>query len=651
MKKKLLKILGIFLLAFILFGFVGRSLKNWNFASDAFVQVNLPHLSRAQANTISGKSNNIYLNGTWQFAPGIGSTNKPPTAANWGSISVPGNWQEEKNDAVSGLIERGNGKEWENFNGKTLSKAWYQRTVEIPTTWDGSKILLDLARVSTDAVVFANGINCGQISWPYGTADITKAVKPGINTLSILVLAVSNETEKAVIMGPTEIYTAKANLESRGIIGEVRIFSIPPGPFISDVFVQPSTRKKQIQLDIELSDVTQSGKVQLVAQMLDEKGKVEQEFTTSANVQAKSAQTLQAVWDWPNPRLWDIGQPNLYNLRLRAIGNGIQAEFDQPFGFREFWIQGRKFYLNGTEIRLRPIIQGEYWEAGVPAVADRMIDGYMLAGFNITEMWPWNHDERGRWHFRELLAEQADLKGFGVMAPALDATPLTWSGRWNKGNNKEVWERRMVTEMRRYRNHPSVLLWSASPNFFGHKDDQNPMRIGKKELKGTISQEEDKRLRDILPMGEEIVRLIKKYDSTRPVMIHQGGSVSNVYALNNYLNLIPLQEREEWLSEWSKNGEMPYMAVEFGTPLDATMMRGRSGYGKAIVSEPLMTEFSAIYVGKQAYELETPQYRRKIREKFVKAQEYKNWHLDKDLDFAPAFQKLQYLFSTNTWRS
>ncbi|HLO47627.1 MAG TPA: glycoside hydrolase family 2 TIM barrel-domain containing protein, partial [Kamptonema sp.] len=285
------------------------------------------------------------------------------------------------------------------------------------------------------------------------------------------------------------------------------------------------------------------------------------------------------------------------------------------------------------------------------AVADRMIDGYMLAGFNITEMWPWNHDERGRWHFRELFAEQSDLKGFGVMAPALDATPLTWSGRWNKGNNKEVWERRMVTEMRRYRNHPSVLLWSASPNFFGHQDDQNPMRIGKKELKGTISQEEDRRWGDIFPMGEEIVRLIKKYDSTRPVMIHQSASVGNVYALNNYLNVIPLQEREEWLSDWSKNGDMPYMAVEFGTPLHATMMRARNGFGKAIASEPLMTEFSAIYFGKLVYELETPEYRGKIREKFIKAQDYKNWNLDKDLDFAPAFQKLQYLFSTNTWRS
>jgi hypothetical protein len=30
----------------------------------------------------------------------------------------------------------------------------------------------------------------------------------------------------------------------------------------------------------------------------------------------------------------------------------------QEFGFREFWIEGRKFFLNNTEIRLRPLTLG-----------------------------------------------------------------------------------------------------------------------------------------------------------------------------------------------------------------------------------------------------------------------------------------------------
>lgn len=660
MNKRLTKILGLFFLAVIVFGFLGRSLQNRNFAQNPnfasipLTQINFPQQSATEVNTFSNKSSQIYLNGTWQFAPAIGNTDKPPSAVNWGTISVPGNWQQEKNENEPGLIDRGNGNAWENFNANTLSKAWYQRTIDIPTDWGGRKIVLDLARVSTDAVVFANGINCGQIAWPYGTVDITKAVKPGKNTISILVLAVSDETEKAVIMGPTEIYREKTQLRSRGLIGEVRIFSVPPGPFISDVFVQPSTRKKQIKLDIELIDVAQSGKVQLVAQLLDQNGKIEKEFTSSANVQAQRTQTLQPVWDWPNPRLWDVRQPNLYNLRLFVKGSGIQAEFNQPFGFREFWIEGRKFYLNGTEIRLRPILLEDEWQGwspGIPEAADRMIDGYFWAGFNIAQMWPWNHDERGRWHFRELFADRSDRKGFPIIAPALDATSKGYADRWDKPTGKAVWEPRMVRDLRRYRNHPSVLMWGSSPNFFGHSEDQNPRRIGKKKLEGTISQVEDDRMKRLIPVGDDLAATVQKYDPTRPVLLHQGGAAGNVYALNSYLNMIPLQEREEWISEWSQNGDMPYMVVEFGTPLHTTMMRGRNGFSGTINSEPLMTEFSAIYFGNEAYKLETPAYRQKIRELFVKDQEYKGWFGKAELNFAPAFQKLQQLFSTNTWRS
>ncbi|WP_445247782.1 glycoside hydrolase family 2 protein [Microcoleus sp. OTE_8_concoct_300] len=651
MNHKLARIIGLFFTAATVFGLIGYAVQNFNFASNSGISIGFPNLTMAAVGAIDNKRSQIYLNGTWQFVPAVGNPQNPPVSPSWGSIWVPGDWQKETSESVPGIITRGSGKDWENFNSKQLSKAWYQRNIDIPRDWTNRRIFIDLARVSTDAVIFVNGINCGEIPWPYGTIEITKAAKPGQNTLSILVVAVSDEKDKAVIMGPTEIYTEKSKLLSRGIIGEVRVFSVPPGPLISDLFVQTSTLKKQIKLDVELKDVAQSGQVELIAQMLDEKGKVEQKFTGTAKVQAKPTQTVQVQWNWPNPRLWDVGKPNLYTLQLEVKGSGIDTQYDQPFGFREFWIEGRKFFLNGTELRLRPNLHSESWEGGTLEVSDRLIDNYVKAGFNITEMWPWNHDERGKWHFRELFSERADLKGFPIMAPALDISPIAWNGKWRNPLWKNRWKARMVTEMRRYRNHPSVLMWATIPNFFGHGDDQNPRRIGKTKVEGTLSPSDNERLRVNTPLGNDAIAAIKSADPTRPVMVHQGANFGDVYALNSYLNMIPLQEREEWISEWSKAGEKPYMAVEFGTPLHATMMRGRKGFGQVILSEPWMTEFAAIYFGKQAYELETAAYKTKIREQFVKDQEYQSWHTKKELDFAPAFQKLQQLFSTNTWRS
>lgn len=649
MNHKLAKIIGLFFAAATVFGFIGYAFQNPNSASNSVISsIGFPYATIATASAIDNKRSQIYLNGTWQFVPAIGNPQNPPASPSWGSIQVPGDWQEENNESVPGIITRGTGFSWEKFNRKQLSKAWYQRTIEIPTDWKNRRTFIDLARVSTDAIIFVNGINCGKIEWPYGTIEITKVAKPGQNTISILVAAVSDEKDKTVIMGPTEIYTTKFNLQSRGIIGEVRIFSVPPGPLISDVFVQTSTRKQQIKLDVELKDITQNGKIQLIAQMLDEKGKIEQKFTGTAEVQAKPIQIVNVQWNWKNPRLWDAGKPNLYTLQLEVKGNGINTQYNQPFGFREFWIEGRKFFLNGTEFRLRPILHPDSWESSTVEGSDKLIEAYNKAGFNIVETWPWNHDERGRWHFRELFSERADLKGFPVMAPALNISLLASNGSWNNPQIRDRWKSRMTTEMRRYRNHPSILMWATSPNFFGNTDDQNPRRIGKKVVAGTLDAN---RLRAITTLANESFASMKFVDPTRPVMVHQGANFGDVYALNSYLNVIPLQEREEWISEWSKTGEMPYMVVEFGTPLHATMMRNRAGFAKVIVSEPLMTEFAAIYLGKQAYELETTAYKNKIREQFVKGQEYKSWHLNKELDFAPAFQKLQQLFSTNTWRS
>jgi beta-galactosidase len=118
-----------------------------------------------------------------------------------------------------------------------------------------------------------------------------------------------------------------------------------------------------------------------------------------------------------------------------------------------------------------------------------------------------------------------------------------------------------------------------------------------------------------------------------------------------YLDLIPLQEREEWLSYWAVYGDMPYFIPEFGCPLQTTYRRGRQGFGRAIIREPLDAEFCSIYFGKQAYAEETSQYRSKIRSMFQSGQIYARWQDCPEEIFASNVQQLQELFVRNTWRS
>ena len=119
--------------------------------------------------------------------------------------------------------------------------------------------------------------------------------------------------------------------------------------------------------------------------------------------------------------------------------------------------------------------------------------------------------------------------------------------------------------------------------------------------------------------------------------------------MNCYLDVIPLQEREDWLSQWAAGGEMPVSMVEFGTPMDCTFRRGRHGFESNITSEPLLTEYAAIYLGKEAYRLEEPQYRRYLQGLFRSGMLYNS--SENRLDEYANNHRIQQLFRVNTWRS
>ncbi len=298
------------------------------------------HWGEEPVEVLSSQREQIVLNGIWQFAPLLDTAEtKPPGGLAY--IRVPGSWS--PGSFLPGLVsERGKGPAWRRWgNGESKWAAWYQRKIKIPSGWKGRAILVSLDRVSTDAIVYANGLKCGGVSWPYGEVDISKAVQAGgETTLSILVLATTEGTTE-MFLDPGRVITRTAALASRGLIGDVLLYSRPAGAHVSDVFVQTSTRKKQLKLDVEVSDVTAAGPVQFIAKVMNARGQEEKRFQMQANLTGARQQTVQLSWNWENPRLWDFKQANLYTLRLEARGANLADEYMQPFGFREFWVEGK----------------------------------------------------------------------------------------------------------------------------------------------------------------------------------------------------------------------------------------------------------------------------------------------------------------------
>ena len=94
---------------------------------------------------------------------------------------------------------------------------------------------------------------------------------------------------------------------------------------------------------------------------------------------------------------------------------------------------------------------------------------------------------------------------------------------------------------------------------------------------------------------------------------------------------------------------MPISMVEFGTPMDCTFRRGRHGFESNITSEPLLTEYAAVYFGTDAYTAEEPKYRQYLRDLFRGGMLYRS--SENRLDEYANDHKIQRLFRVNTWRS
>lgn len=581
----------------------------------------------------------IVLNGEWDFQPGhtkYGMT----TNGTWGKIRVPGswrvawlwNWSGTGVRLLPGITQNGTGPIWSLLNTDTLTSGWYRTQVELPTDWQSRQYSLEFRKVSKNAKVYVNGRYCGEVSWPGGTCEILPAAAK-TDSLDILIYVHGDASASGGATGGT-----------RGLTDEVFLHSYPRGGHISDIFIQPSTRTSSLKLDVDLAGLSATGMVTLTPAAYAEDATVlEKSFApVSVPVTTFPTATVSATWSWDNPRLWDVQQPELYLLKLTAKGTDIQDEYSHEFGFREFWIDGKEFYLNGIPIHLRPIQADDTRSLGVVELFDAEFDGLLAAGFNLVYLWPWDEYFEGTIRYTDVFCTRADKKGVLVVATIPYIKYLDVSNP----SQREEWLEKMNWMWRLNRNHPSVVIWCTTPNYFGHEEDQDPRLLGNRDA---LWIERSDWLNKAV-LGTNALALFKKYETTRPVYTHHGSCIGDIHTCNTYLDFFDLSERSDWFSVYATNGTMPFLGIEVGMPLNATMLRNRISFSASIGSEPFLTEYSAVYFGTNAYIQQTSSYREAIRSQYRADNDYRSWQSSDELNFSPVWQDLLTLFLTRTYR-
>ncbi|MBB6479949.1 glycoside hydrolase family 2 protein [Spirochaeta isovalerica] len=428
----------------------------------------------------------ICLNGFWRFQPvaHVEEMEKSalisptiPESFSWEStmLKVPSPWN------VNGFLLDGGGGDFRSFpsypeSWNTVKAGWLNRTVTVPADWSGSRILLHFEAVAGYVKVFVNGEEVAEHfdpTLPFAI-DVTAQAAAG-GDLDILLWIVQGELLNEPGDYGSRVYVGGSFWASyiAGIWQDVFLQKMPV-LYISDVFVKPLVNRNRLEIDVTVKNTTETERSfnlkAAVAPWLNQNGSSSEEvpevnwclgeelfsFNGGAEtIPAHSEKTI-TIGTSVDGRLsfWSPEDPQLYGLLLYAEESGTVHDGKYTrFGWRQFSIKGRKFLLNGKQIRLK----ADSWHfTGIPQMTRR----YAWAWYKMVQQSNGNAVRLHAQVYPRFYLELADEMGMCI----LDESAIWFSDAASKMDSDKLWaacSAHVKGLVLRDRNYPSVLGWSV----------------------------------------------------------------------------------------------------------------------------------------------------------------------------------------------
>ncbi len=602
----------------------------------------------------------LCINGLWRWQPAADNALEIPVGG-WGYYKVPACWPGTQDYLQSDYQTLYPNPSWKNQNLGEVQSAWYERTITIPQTWSGRRIVLDVAYLNSYAEVYVDGRKVGVIRFPAGQLDLSAAVNPGAtHFLNLLVTAMPL---KAVMETYNDTNTGKQNkggVERRGLCGDIWLIAEPVGARLSDVKIETSFRQSQITFLAELQGQATNRHYKLRARISDQ-GRQVAEFTGPV-ISAPDLKDGRAMFtaSWKPPKLWDINTPqNQYDAEVSLLDTDdrtLDTAIPVRFGFSELWVQGRDFYLNGTRLYLSLVpLDNAQVGAALATYAAAKESFTRLKSFGINFVYTHNYgcDPGSHLSFTEIL-RAADDTGMLVALSQPHFSAYDWETPDSDQTNG--YARHAAFYVRIAGSHPSVVAYAMSHNATGYNEDVNPQMID------GLSDPRDEWAARNAKLALRCEAIVHRLDPARIVYHHSSGNLSAIYTLNFYLNFVPIQELDDWFEHWSTVGVKPLVLVEYGVPFgwDWTMYRGwynvRREFGSAAVPwEYCIAEWNAQFLGDAAYRI-SDREKTNLRWEAQQFRERRAWNRwdypypvgDSRLD---ELQPVQSAYTTDNWRA
>lgn len=365
----------------------------------------------------------------------------------WTVVSVPHDW------AIAGPFDAKAKAGGENGFLPT-GVAWYRRTLDVKPR-PGRRHFIEFDGIMERSGVWLNGHHIGHRPMGYVSQryDITRHLRAdGAN-----VLAVRADTSAA----PSSRWYNGSGIYRHVRLIETGDLHIPQGgAFVHATAIAADRATLSIAADVRNDGEKQAtARLDIVITGPDQR-EVARITPAPMEVAAGRTDILRATVELPRPQRWDIDNPARYRATIRVLGADGQVQDDETvtFGVREarfdpatgFWLNGRNFKLKGVALHH----DGGAVGAAVPLDVWRQRLGALKAqGVNAIRT---AHNVPSP-EFLHL----TDELGLLVMDELFD--------QWNVGKTPEDyhlffsdWHKRDTLDMvRRDRNHPSIVLWSA----------------------------------------------------------------------------------------------------------------------------------------------------------------------------------------------
>ena len=393
------------------------------------------------------------LNGTWQFEIDGGASGRDRGLVQKekldGEILVPF-CPESKLSGVQHL--------------DFMAAVWYRRTFELPKEAEGKRVFINFGAVDYLAEVWVNGVSVGTHRGGYAPFqfEITGAVHPGENT--IVVCADDDVRSFHQPRGKQSIgYTPDGCCYTRttGIWQTVWLEWTNETRLVS-VRLTPDVSNSSVLIEAEIDGPTKGISLAAEASFGGEEGQGEIEVDADGNI----ARMILFIDD---AQLWNVGEPNLYDLRLTLKKDGEKIdELKSYFGLRTITFDGMKCLINGRPVFQRLVLDQGFFPDGIytaPTDEDLKadIERSLAMGFNGArlhqrvfeprylywadrlgyicwgEMASWGLEPKDPWALPVFLDEWLQILRRDYSAPSIVGW-CPWNETWGEDNSGQLAE-------------------------------------------------------------------------------------------------------------------------------------------------------------------------------------------------------------------